>query len=78
MDKTRSVIHAKGYKCLRNLGTLFRKFDSYSVDRTIDRAEFYVGLRELGIVLSKVESDVGFGSQFKMFWLQIKLTFRCC
>ena len=43
---------------MRSLGTLFRKFDSYNGDRLINRAEFYVGLRELGVSLKKVESDV--------------------
>ena len=43
---------------IRGLGRAFRNIDSYNGDRKIDKEEFYVGLREYGVNISKKEADV--------------------
>ena len=40
------------------MGRVFKKFDYYDGNRRIDRQEFYVGLKELGVDVSKKESEV--------------------
>lgn len=38
---------------LRSLGKTFRSFDSFDRDGHLDRDEFYIGLKENGVELSK-------------------------
>lgn len=58
LSKVRTILGKKGYRVLRSLGTIFRKFDSFNGDNLINRNEFHVGLKELGVHLKRGESDV--------------------
>ena len=58
MAKVKDSLNNRGVNTIRGLGRAFRNIDSYNGDRKIDREEFYVGLREYGIDISKKEAEV--------------------
>lgn len=58
LQKARDALNARGAKTIRSLGRVFRNFDSYNGDKKLDRDEFFIGLKEIGVSLTKTESDV--------------------
>ncbi len=42
---------------MRGLSRAFKNFDSYNGNRKIDKEEFYIGLREYGVQISKKEAE---------------------
>jgi Ca2+-binding EF-hand superfamily protein len=53
----RDSLNNRGCKSIRSLGKAFRSIDSYNGDRKIDKEEFYWGLRDFGVNISKKEAD---------------------
>lgn len=49
---------SRGVKTIRSLGRAFRSIDSYDGNRKVDKEEFYVGLREFGVNITKKEAEV--------------------
>lgn len=49
---------ARGATTIRGLGRTFRALDSYDGNRKVDAGEFFVGLQENGVKLTKAEADV--------------------
>ncbi len=48
----------RGDTTIRGLGRVFRIFDNLDGNRKVDRGEFLTGLNEIGVQISKAESDV--------------------
>lgn len=59
-------MNARGANTIRGLGRSFRLFDSYNGDRKVDAQEFFIGLQENGVKITKVEADVSSLSHFQM------------
>jgi hypothetical protein len=49
---------ARGANTVRGLGRTFKALDSYDGNRKLDPQEFFVGLQENGVKLTKAEADV--------------------
>ncbi len=56
----KKALESRGAKTIRGLGRVFRTFDSYDGNKKIDRQEFYVGLCEMGVEVSRNEANVKF------------------
>ena len=52
----RAQIKARGAKTIRGLGRTFRNFDSFDGNHKIDKEEFYSGLCEIQISVTKAEA----------------------
>lgn len=48
---------AKGYSTIRSLGKFFRSLDSFDQDKRLDKEEFMIGLREIGVPLTRGEAE---------------------
>jgi calcyphosin len=53
-------LKARGAKTIRGLGRRFKIMDSYDGNRRLDRQEFYYGLKEMDVQITKDESNVSF------------------
>ena len=51
-------MNSRGANTIRGLARSFKAFDSYDGNRKIDPNEFFIGLQENGVKLTKQESDV--------------------
>jgi hypothetical protein len=51
-------LKARGETTVRGLGRVFRIFDNLDGNRKVDRGEFLTGLNEIGVQVTKAESDV--------------------
>jgi hypothetical protein len=60
-------LKARGDTTIRGLGRVFRIFDNLDGNRKVDRGEFLTGLNEIGVQISKAESDVSPSIYFIMF-----------
>ncbi len=58
LAKVRTALFDRGMSGIRGTSRVFKHFDSYDGNRRIDRQEFYVGLRELGVDVSKKDAQV--------------------
>jgi hypothetical protein len=58
LNRVREGLVKRGATTIRGLGRTFRALDSYDGNRKVDAGEFFVGLQEHGVKLSKAESDV--------------------
>ena len=58
LDKVRSQIQARGAKTIRGLGRTFRNFDSFDGNHKIDKEEFYSGLCEIQVKVTRDEANV--------------------
>ena len=56
LDKVREQIKARGAKTIRGLGRTFRNFDSFDGNHKIDKEEFYSGLCEIQVQVTKAEA----------------------
>jgi hypothetical protein len=54
----REQLEARGARTIAGLGRSFRTFDSHNGNRRVDAQEFFTGLVDNGIKLTKAESDV--------------------
>ena len=65
----RQQLNARGAKTIRGLGRTFRHFDSVDGNRKCDANEFFTGLQDIGVNVSKGECDVSY--LYARVWLQI-------
>ena len=54
----RDSLKKRGTTSIRSLGKTFKTIDSYNSDRKIDKEEFYWGLKDFGVQISKKEADI--------------------
>ena len=66
LASVRAQLEARGGNSIRGLSRQFRLLDSYNGNRKVDPQEFYVGLQENGVKITKAESDVRY---FTRMWL---------
>lgn len=57
LEKVRSQIQARGAKTIRGLGRTFRNFDSFDGNHKIDKDEFYSGLCEIQVRITRDEAN---------------------
>ena len=57
LDKVRACLNERGTKTIRALGRAFRTFDSFNGDRKVDKEEFYFGLKDQGVSITKREAE---------------------
>lgn len=58
LQKVKDALNARGAKTIRSLGKVFRALDSYDGNKKVDGEEFYVGLQEIGVSLTRAEAAV--------------------
>jgi hypothetical protein len=58
LDRLKAQLNSRGANTIRGLARSFKAFDSYDGNRKIDPNEFFIGLQENGVKLTKQESDV--------------------
>ncbi len=58
LDNLRAQLSARGANSIRGLARVFKSLDSYNGNRKVDAQEFYVGLKEIGVTVSKQDIDV--------------------
>lgn len=57
VEKIKAQLEGRGASTIRGLARKFRQFDSFDGNSKIDKDEFYIGLKETGVTLTKQESD---------------------
>lgn len=57
MDKVRESLNARGTTTIRGLGRAFRIIDQQDGNRKIDKEEFYWGLKDQGVNITKKEAE---------------------
>ena len=57
LERVRTQIKARGAKTIRGLGRTFRNFDSFDGNHKIDAEEFYSGLCEIQIQVTRAEAN---------------------
>ena len=57
LERVRTQIKARGAKTIRGLGRTFRNFDSFDGNHKIDAEEFYSGLCEIQVQVSRDEAN---------------------
>jgi hypothetical protein len=60
LNRLKEQLNSRGANTIRGLGRSFRLFDSYNGDRKVDAQEFFIGLQENGVKITKTEADVRF------------------
>ena len=58
LNRLREALNKRGAKTIRGLGRSFKLFDSYDGNRKVDAGEFFTGLQENGVQITKAEADV--------------------
>jgi hypothetical protein len=58
LDRLKAQLNSRGATTIRGLARSFKALDSYDGNRKIDPNEFFIGLQENGVKLTKQESDV--------------------
>jgi Ca2+-binding EF-hand superfamily protein len=53
----REQLKSRGVNSIRGIGRAFKNIDSYNGDRKIDKEEFYIGLKEYGVNISRKEAE---------------------
>merc|ERR1711997_825848 len=61
LERVRNQIKARGAKTIRGLGRTFRNFDSFDGNHKIDAEEFYSGLCEIQIRVTRAEANALMG-----------------
>merc|ERR1712060_642471 len=57
LERVRAQIKARGAKTIRGLGRTFRNFDSFDGNHKIDADEFYSGLCEIQVQVTRAEAN---------------------
>jgi len=57
LNKVKDSLFRRGPTGIRGMSRVFKHFDSYDGNRRIDRQEFYVGLKEIGVEISKKDAE---------------------
>ena len=58
LNNLRSQLSSRGANSIRGFSRVFATLDSYNGNRTVDAQEFFVGLKENGLNITKQEADV--------------------
>ncbi len=53
-----ACLKSRGVASIGGMGRAFRIMDSVDGNRKIDKQEFYVGLKDLGVTISKREAEL--------------------
>ena len=53
----REELGTRGVRSLRGIGSVFKNFDSIDGNRKLDKEEFYLGLKEYGVNITKREAE---------------------
>jgi Ca2+-binding EF-hand superfamily protein len=61
LNRVRDQLNSRGANTIRSLGRVFRQLDSFDGNRKVDRQEFMIGLREVGVTLSPQDANTLFG-----------------
>lgn len=56
--KVRDALAARGTKTIRGMGRSFRIMDSTDGNRQLDKQEFYWGIKDMGVNISKREAEI--------------------
>ena len=59
LQRLKDQLNKRGATTIRGLGRAFRTIDSFDGNRKVDAQEFFTGLQEFGVQITKVEADVG-------------------
>ena len=54
----RDALAARGAKTIRGMGRSFRIMDSVDGNRKLDKQEFYWGIKDMGVNISKREAEI--------------------
>lgn len=68
----RAQLSARGANTIRGLSRVFKSLDSNNGNRKVDAQEFYVGLKEIGLTISKQDIDVT--SMLIIFSIQVLIS----
>lgn len=60
LNKLREQLNSRGAATIRGMGRAFRIMDGPDGNRKIDANEFFVGLNEFGVNITKAEAQVKF------------------
>ena len=60
LNRLKEQLNARGATTIRGLSRAFRVFDNFDGNRKVDAQEFFVGLQENGVKVTKAEADVSF------------------
>ena len=58
LERVKKCLNERGTNTVRALGRAFRTIDSFNGDRKVDKEEFYFGLKDQGVTISKREAEV--------------------
>lgn len=58
MNKVKDQLNKRGTEAIRSIGKMFRQMDSYDRDNKINREEFIISLRNLGVNLNQQDLEV--------------------
>lgn len=68
----RAQLSSRGANTIRGLSRVFKNIDSNNGNRRVDAQEFYVGLKEIGLTISKQDIDVKIN--FSIFCIQVLIS----
>jgi Ca2+-binding EF-hand superfamily protein len=57
LEKVRTSLLGRGVNTIRGIGRAFKTIDSFNGNRKIDKEEFYFGLKDFGVNISKKEAE---------------------
>ena len=58
LEKVKISLRNRGVNTIRSLGKAFKTIDSFNGDRKVDKEEFYWGLKDFGVTISKKEAEL--------------------
>merc|ERR1711907_145191 len=61
LQKVRSSLQSRGVASIASLGRAFRQMDSYDGNKKLSKDEFYNGLKDYGVDITKQEANALFG-----------------
>lgn len=57
LQKVKDSLKSRGCNTIRGMGRVFKIMDSENGDRKLNKEEFYFGLKELGVRITKKEAE---------------------
>ena len=58
IEKVKAALAGRGAKTIRGMGRSFRIMDSVDGNRKLDKQEFYWGIKDMGVNISKREAEI--------------------
>jgi hypothetical protein len=82
LNRLKDQLNARGASTIRGLGRTFRIMDNYDGNRKVDAQEFFTGLQEFGVRITKAEADVSnripfSNSSYLLQWVNGKFRLWC-